>query len=158
YTPKLEITIDEAGAELRRLVEKAVRVRLMSDVPLGAFLSGGLDSSTVVAYMARQSSQPVKTFSVGFRDSSFDELRYARIVAEAFGTEHHEFVVDSEHSSELPMLARHLGEPFADSSIIPTFQVAQLTRSYVTVALNGDGGDELFAGYDRYRAATIADG
>lgn len=156
YEPKLRIGLPEAEAEIRRLVDKAVEARLISDVPLGAFLSGGLDSSTVVAYMAKHSTQPVKTFSVGFKDKVFDELEYARIVAKAFATDHHEFVVDSEHADMLPMLARHLGEPYADSSIIPTFQVAQLTRQYVTVALNGDGGDELFAGYDRYRAAAMA--
>jgi asparagine synthase (glutamine-hydrolysing) len=156
YEPKLQNSLPEAEAEIRRLVDKAVERRLISDVPLGAFLSGGLDSSTVVAYMAKHSTQPVKTFSVGFKDKTFDELEYARIVAKAFATDHHEFVVDAEHADMLPMLARHLGEPFADSSIIPTFQVAQLTRSFVTVALNGDGGDELFAGYDRYRATAMA--
>ncbi len=156
YSPKLQIGRVEAEAELRRRIEDAVRVRLMSDVPLGAFLSGGLDSSTVVAYMARNSRGPVKTFSIGFRDAVFDELGYARIVANAFGTDHHELIVDAEHVDALPMLVRHLGEPFADSSIVPTFQVSRQTRGHVTVALNGDGGDETFGGYDRYRAASAA--
>jgi asparagine synthase (glutamine-hydrolysing) len=157
FTPKLRLSATEAAHELRRRVDESVRLRLISDVPLGAFLSGGLDSSTVVAYMARHSSQPVKTFSIGFRDSAFDELAHARVVATAFSTDHHEFIVDAEHADALPKLARHLGEPFADSSIVPTYQVAELTRKYVTVALNGDGGDEMFGGYDRYRAAIVAD-
>lgn len=147
----------DAAEELRHRLDEAVRLRLVSDVPLGALLSGGLDSSTVVAFMARNSERPVKTFSVGFTERSHDELRYARIVATAFGTQHHELVVDAADASVLPMLARHLGEPYADSSIVPTYHVARLTRQHVTVALNGDGGDELLGGYDRYRAAALAD-
>jgi asparagine synthase (glutamine-hydrolysing) len=122
----------------------------MSDVPLGAFLSGGIDSSAVVAAMAEQTSEPVKTFSIGFNDRTFDETRYARQVAERFGTDHHEFTVEPEAAEIFPMLARHYGEPFADSSAIPSFYLADLTRRHVTVALNGDGGDENFAGYGRY--------
>ncbi|MGH2498818.1 MAG: asparagine synthase (glutamine-hydrolyzing) [Candidatus Limnocylindria bacterium] len=155
FSPKLEIGLEEAAEELRRRVDDAVRVRLMSDVPIGAFLSGGLDSSTVVAFMARHSERAVKTFSIGFKDESHDELGYARLVARAFGTDHDEFVVDAGEAEVLPMLVRHLGEPFADSSIVPTYHVARITRSKVTVALNGDGGDELFAGYDRYKAAAL---
>lgn len=156
YAPKLDVSIDDAAERVRELIDGAVRRRLMSDVPLGAFLSGGLDSSTVVAFMARHSDRPVKTFSIGFADARFDELRYARIAAQAFGTDHHEFVVDAAQTDVLPMLVRHLGEPFADSSIVPTYHVARITREHVTVVLNGDGGDELFAGYDRYRAAALA--
>ena len=156
YSPKLDVAIDQAAERVRELIDAAVRRRLMSDVPLGAFLSGGLDSSTVVAFMARHSERPVKTFSIGFADARFDELRYARIVARAFGTDHHEFVVDAAQTDVLPMLVRHLGEPFADSSIVPTYHVARITREHVTVVLNGDGGDELFAGYDRYKAAALA--
>lgn len=156
FVPKLRITIDEAAEELRRRLDDAVGVRLISDVPIGAFLSGGLDSSTVVALMARHSEKPVKTFSIGFRDAAFDEREYARVVARHFGTEHHELVVDDSDTADVPMLVRHLGEPFADSSIVPSYQVARLTRQHVTVALNGDGGDELFAGYDRYKAALLA--
>lgn len=156
YEPKRDLTLDEAAAELRDRIDEAVRVRLMSDVPIGAFLSGGLDSSTVVAFMARHSPQPVRTFAIGFNDRAFDELAYARLVANAFGTVHEELIVDADQVDALPMLVRHLGEPFADSSIVPTYQVARITREHVTVALNGDGGDELFAGYERYRAATLA--
>lgn len=156
FAPKLRISREEAEEELRRRIDEAVRVRLISDVPIGAFLSGGLDSSTVVAYMARNSAQPVKTFSIGFADHAWDETSYARTVANAFGTDHHELVVDASDTADLPRLVRNLGEPFADSSIVPSYQVAKLTRAHVTVALNGDGGDELFAGYDRYKAAAIA--
>ncbi len=156
FGPKLRIGFEEAAEEIRRLIDDAVRIRLVSDVPIGVFLSGGLDSSAVAAFMARHVGRPIKTFSIGFRDHGYDELRYARVVARAFGTEHHEFVVDANQAEDLPMLVRHLGEPFADSSIVPTHQVARITRESVKVALNGDGGDELFAGYDRYKAAAIA--
>src|SRR5437867_2463121 len=156
YVPKLRITFAEAAAALRERIDEAVRLRLISDVPLGAFLSGGLDSSTVVAFMAKHSPSPVKTFSIGFKDQTYDELHYARLVATRFATEHHEFVVDASETDVLPMLVRHVGEPFADSSIVPTYQVARITRTLVTVALNGDGGDEIFGGYNHYRAAMVA--
>lgn len=156
FAPKSKLTFEDAAQELRERIDEAVRIRLMSDVPLGAFLSGGLDSSTVVAFMAKHSPRPVKTYSIGFAEDAFDELAYARTVAQTFGTEHHEFVVDAAETSVLPMLVRHLGEPMADSSIVPTYHVARITRSEVTVALNGDGGDELFGGYDRYKAAVIS--
>jgi asparagine synthase (glutamine-hydrolysing) len=158
FGPKLRISARDAAEELRARIDEAVRIRLMSDVPIGAFLSGGLDSSTVVAYMAKNMNVPVKTFSIGFRARANDERAFARMVASAFETEHHEFVVDAEQTDDLPMLARHLGEPFADSSIVPSYHVARVTRASVTVALNGDGGDELFAGYDRYKAAALAHG
>lgn len=158
YVPKLRMSMDDAAAELRDRMDEAVRIRLRSDVPLGAFLSGGLDSSAVVAFMARHSQRPVRTFSIGFRDQAYDESAYARVVARAFGTDHTELVVDAADASVLPTMARHLGEPFADSSIVPTYHVARITREHVTVALNGDGGDELFAGYDRYRAAMLVAG
>ncbi|HEY8825805.1 MAG TPA: asparagine synthase (glutamine-hydrolyzing) [Candidatus Limnocylindria bacterium] len=155
YEPKLELSEPEALERLRVEVDEAVRVRLMSDVPLGAFLSGGLDSSAVVAFMAANSSD-VRTFSIGFGESDFSELKYARLVAERFGTRHEEFIVEPSALEVLPRLVRHLGNPFADSSVIPTYYVAKVARERVTVALNGDGGDELFAGYDRYRAARVA--
>lgn len=144
---------------IRRIVaelEEAVRLRLISDVPVGALLSGGLDSSVVVALMRRVHSGTIRTFSIGFEEQEYSELAYARQVAERFETEHHEFVVRPDAAHLLPLLAWHYGEPFADSSAIPSFAVSELARRHVTVALNGDGGDEVFAGYDRYRAMRTA--
>jgi asparagine synthase (glutamine-hydrolysing) len=128
----------------------------VADVPLGAFLSGGIDSSAVVAAMAEATSRPVKTFSIGFEQEAFDELPHARRVAQQFGTDHEEFVVRPNAVEILPKLVRHYGEPFADSSAIPCFYLAELTRRHVTVALNGDGGDEAFAGYTRYVSNRMA--
>lgn len=136
--------------ELRILIDEAVRVRLISEVPLGAFLSGGVDSSTIVGYMTRNMSQPVKTFSIGFNEDSYDELKYARIASKHFGTDHHEFIVTPEICDMVDELAWHFDEPFADPSALPTYMVSKLAREYVTVVLSGDGGDELFAGYTRY--------
>jgi asparagine synthase (glutamine-hydrolysing) len=156
YGPKVHLSEDEAVAEFGTLLRDAVRRRMIADVPLGAFLSGGMDSSTVVAEMAELSPRPVKTFSIGFGERDFDELAYARQVAERFGTDHHELVVEPRALDVLPMLVQHYGEPYGDSSAIPTYYVAQLTRQHVTVALNGDGGDELLAGYERHWAARVA--
>jgi asparagine synthase (glutamine-hydrolysing) len=150
--PEPPISLPDAEERLRELLREATRARLISEVPLGAFLSGGIDSSAVVAAMAEASSSPVKTFSIGFRERDFDELEYARMVARRFDTDHHEFRVEPEALSIMPKLARHYGEPYADPSAIPSFYLAELTRRHVTVALNGDGGDESFAGYSRYRA------
>ena len=136
--------------ELESRLLEAVRIRLISDVPLGALLSGGVDSSIVVALMARASRGPVKTFSIGFGHRDFNEAEYARLVAERFGTDHHELMVDPNISEALEMLSGMMEEPFGDSSMIPTYYVSKLARQYVTVALSGDGGDELYAGYDRY--------
>jgi asparagine synthase (glutamine-hydrolysing) len=142
----------ELRRELVSLVEEAVRLRLVADVPLGAFLSGGIDSSAIVAMMARAGGGRVKTFSIGFAAREYDELRYARMVAERYGTEHEEYVVEPDAVAILPRLVWHYGEPFADPSAIPTYYVAELARRKVTVALTGDGGDECFLGYSRYKA------
>jgi asparagine synthase (glutamine-hydrolysing) len=147
---------EEAHEAIRTKLLESTRLRLRSDVPLGAFLSGGVDSSAVVAAMARQSGQ-VKTFSIGFDVEEYNETRYAREVAQLYGTDHEEFTVKPRAMEVLPRLIWHYGEPFADSSAIPTFYLAELTRRYVTVALNGDGGDENFAGYSRYVAANLSD-
>ncbi len=136
--------------ELEWRLAEAVRIRLISDVPLGALLSGGVDSSVVVALMARASSHPVKTFSISFPKQDFNEGKYARAVAEKFGTEHHEFTVEPDLEETLSHLTTMMEEPFGDSSMVPTYHVSRIARKHVTVALSGDGGDELFAGYDRY--------
>ena len=149
YSPRSE---EECLEELEHRLAEAVRIRLLSDVPLGALLSGGVDSSTVVALMARASSRPVKTFSIGFSSEDFNEAEYARLVAQRFGTEHHELTVEPQIEETVHLLTHSLEEPFGDSSIVPTYHVCRLARQHVTVALAGDGGDELFAGYDRYRS------
>jgi asparagine synthase (glutamine-hydrolysing) len=150
FTPQPVASTDEACERLRELLLEATRIRMVSERPLGAFLSGGVDSSAVVAAMARQSTEPVKTFSIGFDESRYDERQYARAVAARYGTDHHELVVRPSALSVLPTLAWHFDEPFADSSAIPSYYVAQLSRQHVTVVLNGDGGDECFGGYRRY--------
>lgn len=143
---------------LRDLFEEAVRVRLVSDVPLGAFLSGGVDSTAVVAFMTRLMKQPVKTFAIGFTDDpSFNELEHARVVANHFQSDHREFMVSPDAIDLLPKLVWHYDQPFADSSAIPSFLVARMTREHVKVALTGDGSDELFAGYERFAAARLAE-
>lgn len=146
----------DLARELLRRLEEAVKVRMISDVPLGAFLSGGIDSSAVVAMMSRHGAEPVRTFSIGFEAAEYDERRYGRLVAERFGTRHEEFVVRPDAAAILPTLVWHYDQPYADSSAIPTYYVAQMTRRHVTVALNGDGGDEGFAGYERYVAQRLA--
>jgi len=150
YTPKRTITEDEACEQLLSELSEATRLRLISDVPLGAFLSGGVDSSAIVALMAEHSSGPVKTFSIGFEEKRFDELEYARLVARRYATDHHEFIVRPDAAEVFDQLVWHYNEPFADSSAIPTYYLSKLTRQHVTVALNGDAGDENFAGYGRY--------
>jgi len=156
YHPKLQITEGELCEELLARLREAVRLRMISDVPLGAFLSGGIDSSTVVALMTECSSGPVKTFSIGFEEERYNELPYARLVADRYGTDHHEFIVKPEAIEVLPELVWHYNEPYADSSAIPTYYLSKMTREHVTVALNGDAGDENFAGYERYLANQLA--
>lgn len=143
------------GDELRTLLASSVSLRLQSDVPLGAFLSGGVDSSLIVALAQKQLDRPIKTFSIGFPQREYDETSYAALVAREVGTEHHEFRVEPSAMEILPKLVWHFDEPFADSSALPTWYVAKLSREHVTVALTGDGGDELFAGYDRYQAVRL---
>ena len=157
FSKKIKITEEEAIEETTRILRESTKLRLISEVPLGAFLSGGVDSSMVVALMAQESSQPVKTFSIGFEEQDFSELKYAKIVAEHVGAEYNEFIVKPDALEVLPTLVEHYGEPYADSSAIPTYYVSKETRKHVTVALNGDGGDESFAGYERYAAMRLAE-
>jgi asparagine synthase (glutamine-hydrolysing) len=157
YTPKLRIKREEACEAIREKILEAVRLRMISDVPLGAFLSGGIDSSAVVAAMSMVSDSPVKTFSIGFTEKKFNELPFAGIIARKYGTEHHEFIVEPKALEVLPVLVERYGEPYADSSAIPTYYLAKMTRRHVTVALNGDGGDESFTGYRRHYANRMAD-
>jgi len=145
----------DAKEELVRRLRASTRLRMVSDVPIGCFLSGGVDSSTVLSFMAELSAQPVRTFSIGFPEAEYSELPYARTVARHFGTDHHEFVVQPDGIDVLDRLVRHFGEPFADSSALPTWYLSELTRKSVTVALSGDGGDELFGGYAWYKTAQF---
>ena len=156
FTAERQISDSQAIEELRGLLESAVRLRMRSDVPLGAFLSGGVDSSIIVALMQQQSSTPVKSFTIGFPIKDYDESQYAERVARHLGTEHHALEVQPDAVGVLSQLAYHYDEPFADSSAIPTWYVSELARRHVTVALTGDGGDELFAGYPRYQAVALA--
>jgi asparagine synthase (glutamine-hydrolysing) len=141
---------EDAVSALGQVLGDAVRSHLVSDVPIGAFLSGGIDSSLVVGLMSQASTAPVKTFSIGFDEPAYDELAHARRVAAHFGTDHHEFIVKPDALGILDQLISHFDEPFADSSAIPTWYVSEMARRHVTVVLSGDGGDELFGGYDRY--------
>ena len=147
FEPLETWTLDSAGERFLELLRDAIRLRLVSDVPLGAFLSGGVDSSTIVGLLSEVAQGPVRTFSIGFDDADANELPYARLAAERFETDHVEEVMNPDATSIAPQLAAHFGEPFADSSAIPTWLVSKLARTEVTVALTGDGGDELFAGY-----------
>ncbi|MCC6904319.1 MAG: asparagine synthase (glutamine-hydrolyzing) [Anaerolineae bacterium] len=150
-------TEENIATDLLAHLRWSVRLRLLSDVPLGAFLSGGLDSAAIVALMAQESTSTIKTFSIGFRNEpSFDETRYARKVQAKFVTEHHEFIVSPDVVELVDDLIWHHDQPFGDSSAIPTYLISKLARQHVTVALTGDGGDELFAGYERFRAARLA--
>ncbi|MDO8335235.1 MAG: asparagine synthase (glutamine-hydrolyzing), partial [Candidatus Saccharibacteria bacterium] len=153
-----QLTLDETEWKQRIMVklDEAVRLRMVADVPLGAFLSGGIDSSAIVALMSQHSNNPVKTFSIGFKEQKFSELKYAQLIADRFQTDHTEFIVKPDAIETLPLLVRHYEEPYADSSALPTYYVSKLTREHVTVALNGDGGDENFGGYSRYSVQKFA--
>ncbi|MFO1023179.1 MAG: asparagine synthase-related protein, partial [Planctomycetales bacterium] len=154
--PECPRDYETAKQKLRETLSEAVQLRMRSDVPLGAFLSGGIDSTIICGLMQKFSSRPVKTFSIGFPVKSFDERTFARAAAEHLGTEHYEQVVEPSALQILPKLIWHYDEPFADSSAIPCLYLAEMTRRQVTVALSGDGGDELFAGYRRYQAVRIS--
>jgi asparagine synthase (glutamine-hydrolysing) len=155
--PRFELTgsRQEHAARLRELLDDAVRARLVSDVPLGAFLSGGIDSSTIVALMSRHMREPVKTFSIGFGEASYNEVAFARETAAAFGTDHREEVLQPDIAEMAHSLVAHFDEPFADFSVFPTYLVSRLARESVKVVLSGDGGDEVLAGYDTYVAQAM---
>lgn len=150
YSKKLNLSKTQWKKKIMEKLDESVKLRMISDVPLGAFLSGGIDSSAIVALMSQHSSKPIKTFSIGFAEEKYNELKYAKIVAEKFKTNHREFIVKPDAIAMLPMLVRQYEEPFADSSSLPTYYVSKMTKEFVTVALNGDGGDENFGGYGRY--------
>lgn len=152
--PVVELNGSESHFQetILKMLRESVKKRLVSDVPLGAFLSGGVDSSTVVAIMSELMDEPVKTFSVGFTGKEYDESSFARIVAEEFGTEHHEIFIDIDDINILPKIIWHFDEPIADAAAIPTYMLSQLARKKVKVVLTGEGGDEIFAGYERYVA------
>ncbi len=152
FNPDYRKNQDEWLEELDSVIQESVKSHLISDVPFGAFLSGGIDSSTIVAYMSQILEKPVKTFSIGFKEEDYDELQYAEIAARRFGTEHYSEIVKPDALGILPKLVQNYGEPFGDSSAIPTYYVSQLARRHVAMVLSGDGGDELFAGYNSYPA------
>ncbi|MBN1222482.1 MAG: asparagine synthase (glutamine-hydrolyzing) [Candidatus Aminicenantes bacterium] len=149
-------SLSELKDNLYELIKESVRVRLLSDVPLGAFLSGGIDSSAIVGMMHELGASPIKTFSIGFEDKTYDELRHARRIAQRFGTDHEEFVISPQALEMTEKLIHHLDEPFGDFSVFPTFLVSEMAEKHVKVILSGDGGDELFAGYEHYQAQAMA--
>jgi len=157
FSKKIKMSEKDYCDRTMDLLEECTKIRLISDVPLGAFLSGGIDSSAVVYMMSKLSSRPVKTFSIGFEEESHSELKYAGIIAKKFNTEYHEYIVKPEAVELFPKLVWHYNEPYADSSALPSYYVAQMTRQEVAVALNGDGGDECFGGYERFMASRYAE-
>jgi asparagine synthase (glutamine-hydrolysing) len=157
YEHEEPITEEDAVAQIRETLTEAVRLRMISDVPLGAFLSGGIDSTIIVGLMQKLSNAPVKTFSIGFPVKSYDESGFARAAAKHLGVQHHEMMVEPDAVNVIQKLAHYYDEPFADSSAVPTYYVSQMTRQHVTVSLSGDGGDELFCGYPRYTAVRLGE-
>jgi asparagine synthase (glutamine-hydrolysing) len=156
YSEKLDLSIGGWKEKIINKLEESVKLRMIADVPLGAFLSGGIDSSAIIGMMSKFSPTPIKTFSIGFSEKKYDELEYAKIVAHKFKTDHTEFIVKPEAMEILPELVRLYEEPFADSSAIPTYYLSKLTREHVTVAMSGDGGDENFAGYFRHTIQKLS--
>src|SRR5262249_36376737 len=150
FRPEANVSFSEWTERLECVIRDSVRTHLMADVPFGAFLSGGIDSPAVVAIMSEELAEPVRSFTIGFDEEEFNELDYARPVARRFATDHHEEIVRADAVSKLPELVRHYGEPFGDSSAIPTYFVSRLAHSHVKMVLTGDGGGEAFPGYDRY--------
>ncbi|MEI8190263.1 MAG: asparagine synthase C-terminal domain-containing protein, partial [candidate division NC10 bacterium] len=155
FQPKTQAPLPEIRGRVRELLDESVRLRLESDVPVGVLLSGGIDSTAVAALMARHLDRPVQTFSVGFEEAGYSELPAARRMAERIGAQHHEAVVTLDVAAILPVLARHYGEPFADKSAVPTYAVTKMAGQALKVVLSGDGGDEAFAGYQRYQATPL---
>ncbi len=156
YSQKLQLSENQWKKRIMEKLEESIKLRMISDVPIGAFLSGGIDSSAVVALMTKLSKEPVKTFTIGFEEEKYNELEYAKQIANQFKTQHTEFVVKSQAVKILPLLARHFEEPYSDKSALPTYYVSRETHDFVTVALNGDGGDENFAGYQRHSIQKFA--
>ena len=156
YIPKRRMSLRQFEDQITELLKECIKIRLRSEVPLGVLISGGIDSSAVVALMSEVSNDPIKTFTIGFQDEDYSEIRYARQIAERFNTDHHEFIVKPETLKILPKLVWFYNEPFGDSSCVPTFYAAKMTGEHVKVALNGDGGDESFAGYERYKGIKLS--
>lgn len=157
FSKKIKLSEPEYCSKIMDLLEEATRIRMISDVPLGAFLSGGIDSSAIVYMMSKLSPRPVKTFSIGFEEQEYSELKFAKIIADRFGTEHKEYIVKPNAVEILPKLVWYYNEPYADSSALPSYYVSKVTRQEVAVVLNGDGGDECFGGYERFMAARFAE-
>ena len=155
YSQKLNLSEAEWQEKISSKLKEAVKLRLISDVPLGAHLSGGIDSSLIVALMSEMSQKPIDTFSIGFKEDDYNELPYAKLVADKYKTNHHKFIIEPQALETLPKIVYHYEEPYADASAIPTWYLSQITRQNITVALNGDGGDENFAGYERYKALQL---
>ncbi len=155
FEKKLDLSEKDWLKNITNKLKESVQARLISDVPLGVHLSGGIDSSLIVALMAEIQNKPIKTFSIGFKEKKYNELNYARLVAKKYKTNHQEFIIDPKAAEILPELAYSYEEPYADASLLPSYYLSKITKEHVTVALNGDGGDEVFAGYDRYQAAQL---